>query len=86
MGLTSEEKKMLRKLQQKAEAPDPPEIGKTLNVSVDLSNPKSVAAAIKYGFLSGPDDDGSDDTDDEEMEDGSDDDDDTPVRNGYFGK
>ena len=86
MGLTADEKKMLKQLQRKAEEPDPAPMGTSRSVHIDLSNPTAVKNAIKWGFLSG-DNDGDDGGDDEEeVEDGSDDEDtdETPKRRGYF--
>ncbi|MDE2101942.1 MAG: hypothetical protein KGL39_32145 [Patescibacteria group bacterium] len=78
MGLSPDEQKTLKALQRKAEEPDAPPVGRSVNVSVDLSDPKQVALAIKHGFLSaiGADDD---DTGDDEPEE-----DDAPKRRGYF--
>ena len=85
MGLTKQEKKMLERLQQKAEEPDTPEPGRSFNINVDLGDPKQVEAARKLG-LSGILDDDDDDDDDDDR----DDDDDAqtektgPKRRGYF--
>lgn len=51
MGLSAAEKKALERLQQKADEPDPAPVSKSISASVDLSDPKSIAAAIKHGFL-----------------------------------
>ena len=82
MGLTSDEQKLLKKLQRKAEEPDAPAVGRSVNVSVDLGDEKQVRYAHKLGLLSGlfDSDDGGDDGDD----DGDDDDEETPKRRGYF--
>lgn len=80
--LSSEEQKLLKKLQRKADAPDEPVPGKIFNIAVDLGDAAQVAAATKLGLgglLS------DDDDDDDEVEDGSDDqEDDKPKRRGYF--
>lgn len=78
MGLNAKEKKLLESLTKKSEEPDAGPVSKSVRVNVDLSDPKSVALAIKHGFLD-PDDDDDDDGDDD-----SDDKDDTPKRRGYF--
>lgn len=49
--LSDSEKAMLKKLQEKSEAPDAPPVTKSVSATVDLSNEKSIAAAIKHGFL-----------------------------------
>lgn len=51
MGLTAAEKKALDRLQKKAEEPDSPPVSKSISATVDLSDPKSIAAAVKHGFL-----------------------------------
>ena len=80
MGLSAAEKKMLEKLQAKAEEPDPPQIARSLTASINLGNKDEVALAKKYGFLP-PDDDDEDDTGGDEDEA-----DDAPKRKGYFEK
>ena len=80
MGLNAKEKKLLESLTKKAEEPDAGPVSKSVRVNVDLSDPKSVALAIKHGFLD-PDEDDDDDDD----ADDKDDKDDTPKRRGYFG-
>lgn len=81
MGLSASEKKMLERLQAKAEEPDAPPVGRTLNASIDLGDPKQVALAQKFGFLTADevedDIDGDDDNDDDKG-------DETPKRRGYF--
>ena len=80
MGLTDKEKRLMEKLQRKAEEPDAGPVSKSVNVLVDLKDAASVAMAKKFGFL--PNDDDDDDDDDD-----SDDDseaDDAPKRRGYF--
>lgn len=77
--LSREEAKMLKRLQQRAEAPDDAPVGRTISAHVDLTDPKSIAAAIKHGFLS------SDEVDDDDDDDDDDDPEDTPTRKGYFG-
>lgn len=78
MGLSPKEREILERLSKKAEEPDTPPVGKSVSATVDLSDPKSVALAIKHGFLT-PD----------EVEDLEDDDeeapaDEKPKRNSYF--
>lgn len=70
---------MLERLQQKAEQPDAPPVSKSLTAHVDLTDPKSIAAAIKHGFL-------TEDEVEEMQDDDSEDDskDETPTRRGYF--
>jgi hypothetical protein len=79
MGLSAKERKMLDALTKKAEEPDAPGVGKTLNVSIDLGDEKQVARAQKLGLLDveDDDDDDSDDDDDDQT-------DETPRRRGYF--
>jgi hypothetical protein len=84
MGLSSEEQKLLKKLQRKAEEPDAPAIGRSVNVSVDLGDEKQVQRAHKLGLLSGLFD--ADDADDDDDDDDDDDAEDTPRRRGYFDK
>lgn len=86
MGLSSEEQKLLKKLQKKAEEPDAPAVGRSVNVSVDLGDEKQVRAAHKLGLLSGLFSDDSDDDDNDDDDDGDADDEDTPRRRGYFDK
>ena len=72
---------MLERLQQKAEEPDAPPVGRSVNFNVDLGNKDAVALALKHGLLT------EDDLDDDGDDDGGDDDDkgDTPPkRRGYF--
>jgi hypothetical protein len=80
VGLSASEKKLLEKLTKKAEEPDAGPVSKSVRVNVDLSDPKSVALAIKHGFL---DPDEEDDDDDGDKDD-KDDKDETPKRRGYF--
>lgn len=79
--LSDKEKALLEKLQAKAEAPDAPAVGRNLNVTIDLGDPKQVALAIKHGFL-GSDDIEDDDDDDAGSDNGGED---TPRRKGFFG-
>lgn len=81
MGLSPAEKKALERLQRKAEEPDPPAVGRSVTASVDLSDPKSIAAAIKYGFLTESE---VEDLQDDEGDGESDEGDETPKRRGYF--
>lgn len=80
--LSEAEKATLKKLREKEEAPDAPPVSKSISATVDLSDEKSVAAAIKHGFLT------ADEV--EELQDNDDDDSDngkktaTPRRKGYF--
>lgn len=67
---------MLAKLQKKAEEPDAPAVGKSVNVLVDLKDKASVALAQKFGFL--PGDEEEETTDEDEATD------DKPKRGGYF--
>lgn len=80
VGLNAKEKKLLDSLTKKAEEPDSGPVSKSVRVNVDLSDPKSVALAIKHGFLDPDEDDDDDDTDSKD----DDDKDDTPKRRGYF--
>jgi hypothetical protein len=85
MGLSTSEKKMLARLQQKSEEPDAPPIGKSLNISLDLGDEKQVERATKLGLLDRLF--GDNDDDDDETEDENDDtDDEAPRRRGYFPK
>lgn len=86
--LTDEEKGLLKRLQDKANAPDEAPIGKSLNITLDLSNESAVAIARKMGLLPS-DDDGDGGGDGDGGDGGGDGDggggDDTPKRKGYFG-
>lgn len=78
--LSKQEQALLEKLQAKMEAPDRPSVGRTLNATIDLGDPKQVALAIKHGFL---------DADDPELGDeggseGAEQPDEKPNRRGYF--
>ena len=81
--LTADEEKLLKKLTQKREAPDPGPIGRAINVSIDLGDEKQVERARRLGLL-----DGFDDEDEQEdtEEEGEEEADDTPKRRGYFGE
>lgn len=81
MGLTAAEKKMLERLSKKAEEPDAPPVSRSITATVDLSDPKSIAAAIKHGFLTS---DEVEDLQDDEGDGESDEGDETPKRRGYF--
>lgn len=81
MGLTAAEKKALERLQRKAEEPDAPPVSRSITATVDLSDPKSIAAAIKHGFLTS---DEVEDLQDDEGDGESDEGDETPKRRGYF--
>jgi hypothetical protein len=75
--LSKAEAAMLKRLTDKSEAPDAPAVARTLNVTVDLSDPKQVAEAVKFGLLNGAgDDDGGDEDDDDADE--------PPVRRSFF--
>lgn len=77
--LSESEKKALKRLQDKAEAPDAPPVSKSISASVDLSDEKSVAAAIKHGFLT------ADEVEElEEEKEGKEKKTATPNRKGYF--
>ena len=78
--LSESEKAALKRLQEKAEAPDPPSVSKSISATVDLSDPKSIAAAIKHGFLTA--DEVEELKDEEDGKDKSKDA--TPRRKGYF--
>lgn len=79
--LSKKEEAMFKALQEKMEAPDAPSIGRSVNVTIDLGDPKQVARAIKMGLL---DNDEDDDTEDDGAGGDDDDSDDTPRRKGYF--
>lgn len=82
MGLTAKEKEMLDNLTKKSKEPDREPVSRSVRASIDLSDPKQVALAIKHGFLD-PDDEPDDKDDDKD--DKKDKGDDTPKRKGYFG-
>lgn len=77
--LSESEKAMLKRLQEKADAPDAPPISKSITATVDLSNEKSIAAAIKHGFLTA---DEAEELKEEEKKEKKGDA--TPRRRGYF--
>jgi hypothetical protein len=83
--LTSEEKKLLKRLQQKSEAPDAPSVSRALNISIDLGDEKQVERAQKLGLLDAIMGDETEDEDEGADED-EDDAEDTPRRRGYFDK
>jgi hypothetical protein len=74
MALSDEEKAQLKKLTEKAKAPDTPP--PSVNYNLDLSDDKAYERAVKLGLISGDDSDDSDGDEDEG--------DDTPKRKGYF--
>jgi molecular chaperone DnaK (HSP70) len=78
MALSRKEQEYLEKLQRKAEEPDAPAVSKHINATVDLSDPKSIALAIKHGFLT------SDEIDEMEEEEEDRPADDKPKRRAYF--
>lgn len=80
MPLSKREQDLLDKLNKKAEEPETPPISKSISATVDLSDPKSIAAAIKHGFLT------SDEVEElkEEEEEKEKSKDATPRRKGYF--
>lgn len=82
--LSDEESAMLKRLSDKKNAPDGPSVGKSINVNVDLSDPKQVAAAIKHGFLTADEADDAGDKDGDKNGDGDKEGDETPSRKGYF--
>lgn len=84
MGLTDEEKRTLAALNKKAKEPDPPPVGKSVNITIDPKDPDSVAFAVKHGFLRGDDPVGDADGGDDGDGDGDDDADETPKRKGFF--
>ncbi len=67
----------IKKLQDQLDAPEPGPVGRVINATINLGDPKQVALAIKHGFL---DPDEPDPTDPPESDEG----DDTPKRRGYF--
>lgn len=79
--LSEKEAAALKRLQEKAEAPDAPSVGRSINVNVDLSDPKQIALAIKHGFLT-PDE--VDELEEEETGNGEEGEE-TPRRKGFFG-
>ena len=70
MGLNEKQKQLFEKLSKLAEEPDRPPVGRSVTAHVDLTDPKSIALAIKHGFLDGDDDidDDDDDGDDDSAE------------------
>lgn len=75
--LSSDEQKMLKQLQAKAEAPDEPAIGRSIRVNIDLSDDNQVKRAIKWGLLPA-------DEDEEETDGGEEEAEETPKRRGFF--
>ena len=63
MGLNEKQKQLFEKLSKLAEEPDRPPVGRSVTAHVDLTDPKSIALAIKHGFLDGDDDEDDDDDD-----------------------
>ena len=83
MGLSDKEKKLLEDLQRKAEAPDPPPVGRSITASVDLGDAKQVELAIKHGFLTA---DEVEELKEGEGEGEEKEGDEKPTRRGYFDK
>ena len=79
MGLSAKETKILESLLKKKDEPDPPSVGKTINVSIDLGNPQQVKLAQQHGFLDMLDEDDETEETEEETEG-----DEKPNRRGYF--
>lgn len=80
--LSKSEQAALKKLQDKSEAPDAPPVSRSVSATVDLSDPKSVALAIKHGFLTA---DEAEELEEEEDDKGKGKKGDaTPRRRGYF--
>lgn len=73
--LSEEEQSVLKRLTDKAKAPDGPT--PFINFSFDLSDDKAYERAVKLGIIPGDDDGGDDSKADEPDE--------TPKRKGYFG-
>jgi hypothetical protein len=69
----------MERLAKKAEEPDAPAVNRSVTAHVDLTDPKSIALAIKHGFLSADEVDDDDDDDDESKPE------DKPKRPGFFG-
>jgi hypothetical protein len=80
--LSDKEQEMYDRLHKKREAPDAPAVSKSISATVDLSDPKSVAAAIKHGFLTQEEADDLEDDDDDKKNGKKGDS--TPRRRGYF--
>lgn len=78
--LTDEEKRLLRKLQEKAEAPDSPAVARSASFTIDLGDEKQLARAAKLGLIDMDDDSDSDNDEDDNGEPA----DDVPKRRGYF--
>lgn len=76
--LTDEEKSLLKKLTDKAKAPDGP--GGTVNFTLDLGSDTAWERARKLGLITDDDDNADDKSDDD-----ADDADDAPKQRGYFG-
>jgi len=82
--LNNEETRLLKRLQDKAKAPDAPPSTRSLNISIDLGDAEQVSRAQKLGLLDAfaEDDGGGGDDDNDNDDDGGDD---PPKRRGYFG-
>lgn len=81
MALSEKEQEILDRLSKKAKEPDAPPVSKSISATVDLSNEKSVAAAIKHGFLTAEE---VEDMKEEEADKKEKKGDATPRRRGYF--
>lgn len=79
MPLSDEEQATFKELQRKAKEPAAAPVGKSINVTVDLSDEKQVARAIKHGFLTA-----EEVAEDKEGDNGDGEGDETPRRKGYF--
>lgn len=77
--LTAEEERALKRLMEKREAPDSGPVGRSVNVSIDLGDPKQVERAQRLGLLDLFEDE------EPEVDTEADEADDTPKRKGYFG-
>lgn len=83
MGLTDQEKATLEALSKKAKEPDPPPLGRSVSISVNMDDAEQVAKAQKWGFLP-PDEEPPAEGGEggESGESGED----QPQRGGFFGK
>jgi len=78
--LSDEERATLKELMRKDKEPAAPPVGKSISVTVDLSDDAQVERAIQHGFLTRAEV-AADRNGDEDGEDG----DEAPKRKGYFG-
>lgn len=80
MALSAKQRRQLEELQELEKQPAAPQVGRSVHVNVDLSDPDQVSMARRMGFLPSDEDDEPDEPDDGDDPDPEA----TPRRRGYF--